>query len=137
MCAQVYRSTQQLEEDKQRSGDSLDLMLKETSHQEDNHLAQWVRNSHQIPPPDSEVPIEEWTPEELAARTPKEVTARDFSEGWSRQHCIILCRSMLFLKLKSLTVSGYKSDQIIVLPNSLQTNISIGKIDYLLLRLIN
>ncbi|XP_031778975.1 uncharacterized protein LOC100680007 isoform X2 [Nasonia vitripennis] len=81
---EVYRSTQQLDEDKlQQSGDSLELMLMKNSsqhHQEDNHLAQWVRNSHQIPPPDHEVPIEEWTPEELAARTPRESSARDFSE---------------------------------------------------------
>lgn len=36
-------------------------------------MAQWVRNSHQIPPPDSEEnPIEEWTAEELAARAPRE-----------------------------------------------------------------
>lgn len=36
-------------------------------------MAQWVRNSHQIPPPDhEEAPIEEWTAEELAARAPKE-----------------------------------------------------------------
>lgn len=77
--SQVYRSTQQLEEEKRRSGDSLELMLKRSSQPEDNHLAQWVRNSHQIPPPDNEVPIEEWTPEELAARTPREATPRDFS----------------------------------------------------------
>lgn len=32
-----------------------------------------MRNSRQIPPPDhEEAPIEEWTPEELAARAPKE-----------------------------------------------------------------
>lgn len=38
-------------------------------------MAQWVRNSHQIPPPDNEeVPIEEWTAEELAARAPKETS---------------------------------------------------------------
>lgn len=38
-------------------------------------MAQWVRNSHQIPPPDhEEVPIEEWTAEQLAARAPRETS---------------------------------------------------------------
>ena len=46
-----------------------------------NHLAQWVRNSHQIPPPDQEIPLEEWTAEELAARTPRENCERTISEN--------------------------------------------------------
>ncbi|XP_015596759.1 uncharacterized protein LOC107268470 isoform X2 [Cephus cinctus] len=73
---QAPRSPQQIEEEeKQHSGESLDTMLKTSTH-EDNHLAQWVQNSHQIPPPDHEVPLEEWTPEELAARAPKENGSR-------------------------------------------------------------
>ncbi|XP_011503429.1 PREDICTED: uncharacterized protein LOC105366627 [Ceratosolen solmsi marchali] len=80
LTAQHCRSTQQLQVDKGRSGESLDSMLERSNQQQDNHLAQWVRNSHQIPPPDHEVPIEEWTPEELAARTPKETAACNVSE---------------------------------------------------------
>ncbi|KAF7997743.1 hypothetical protein HCN44_009141 [Aphidius gifuensis] len=40
--------------------------------QEINHLAQWVRNSQHAPPPDNEQSLEEWTPEELAARAPRD-----------------------------------------------------------------
>lgn len=93
---QIFRSTQQLHqegsEDQMRSGEDIELMMLKDSndhqrqqqpqHEEDNHLARWVRNSHQIPPPDQEIPIEEWTAEELAARTPmREAASRDFSEG--------------------------------------------------------
>ncbi|XP_017886338.1 uncharacterized protein LOC108628736 isoform X2 [Ceratina calcarata] len=64
-------SRKQDEEKESRSAESIDTIIK--SSRENNHLAQWVRNSHQIPPPDhEEVPIEEWTAEELAARAPKE-----------------------------------------------------------------
>ncbi|XP_043276149.1 uncharacterized protein PsGEF [Venturia canescens] len=54
-------------------GECLDSILKNNvnQHSDSNHLAQWVRNSHQIPPPDHEIPLEEWTREELAARAPK------------------------------------------------------------------
>lgn len=53
--------------------DTLESILKSSpSHQENNHLAQWVRNSHRAPPPDHEIALEEWTAEELAARAPRE-----------------------------------------------------------------
>ncbi|XP_058791920.1 uncharacterized protein LOC131664652 [Phymastichus coffea] len=86
--SEVYRSTQQLEDDhhhrQQRANeDSLDQMLRGSSQQGDIiHLAQWVCNSHQIPPPDlHEAIIEEWTAEELAARTPSKASGNDFFEG--------------------------------------------------------
>lgn len=60
---QVARQAEEKE-----SGESLEAILK----RENNHLAQWVRNSHQIPPPDHEGSLEEWTAEELAARAPRE-----------------------------------------------------------------
>ncbi|KAG7197834.1 hypothetical protein KM043_001647 [Ampulex compressa] len=67
----IARESRRAEEDKEsQSGESLEAILKNS--RENNHLAQWVRNSHQIPPPDPEGPLEEWTPEELAARAPKE-----------------------------------------------------------------
>ncbi|XP_076673856.1 protostome-specific GEF isoform X2 [Andrena cerasifolii] len=70
--SQATRESQKPDEEKKsHSVESIDTILKNS--REDNHLAQWVRNSHQIPPPDhEEAPIEEWTPEELAARAPKE-----------------------------------------------------------------
>ncbi|XP_076160107.1 protostome-specific GEF [Ptiloglossa arizonensis] len=70
--SQTTRESQKPDEEKEsRSAESIDTIIKNT--REDNHLAQWVRNSRQIPPPDhEEAPIEEWTPEELAARAPKE-----------------------------------------------------------------
>ncbi|XP_011302252.1 uncharacterized protein PsGEF [Fopius arisanus] len=53
--------------------DTLESILKSSpSNHENNHLAQWVRNSHHAPPPDHEVALEEWTAEELAARAPRE-----------------------------------------------------------------
>lgn len=54
-------------------GECIESILKNNAsqHSDSNHLAQWVRNSHQIPPPDNEIPLEEWTREELAARAPK------------------------------------------------------------------
>ncbi|XP_063972686.1 uncharacterized protein Psgef isoform X2 [Diachasmimorpha longicaudata] len=52
-------------------GDTLESILKSSpSNHENNHLAQWVRNSHHAPPPDHEIALEEWTAEELAARAP-------------------------------------------------------------------
>lgn len=71
---QTTRESQKQDEEKEsRSVDSIDSIVKSSTG--DNHLAQWVRNSHQIPPPDNEeVPIEEWTAEELAARAPKETS---------------------------------------------------------------
>ncbi|XP_034194309.1 protostome-specific GEF [Osmia lignaria lignaria] len=70
--SQTTRESQKPDEEKEsRSTDSIDTIIKNS--RENNHLAQWVRNSHQIPPPDSEEnPIEEWTAEELAARAPRE-----------------------------------------------------------------
>ncbi|XP_033176569.1 uncharacterized protein LOC100749680 isoform X2 [Bombus impatiens] len=72
--SQTTRESQKQDEEKEsRSVDSIDSIVKSSTG--DNHLAQWVRNSHQIPPPDNEeVPIEEWTAEELAARAPKETS---------------------------------------------------------------
>lgn len=65
------RDTRKDEEVKEcRSSESLVDILKDT--RDDNHLAQWVRNSHQIPPSDNEGSLEEWTAEELAARAPGE-----------------------------------------------------------------
>ncbi|XP_014217909.1 uncharacterized protein LOC106646379, partial [Copidosoma floridanum] len=90
---EIYRSTQQLAEEHQhqRSGENSleaerpirDVVDAEGDEDGNHHLAQWVRNSHQIPPPDQEALIEEWTPEELAARTPKESNSstRDLSEA--------------------------------------------------------
>jgi len=60
------------------SGESLETILKNS--RENNHLAQWVRNSHQIPPPDHEGSLEEWTAEELAARAPRESNSRSMSQ---------------------------------------------------------
>ncbi|XP_043477014.1 uncharacterized protein LOC122508012 isoform X4 [Leptopilina heterotoma] len=54
------------DDDKEKFEDSLDII------KDSNHLAQWVQNSHQIPSPDQEVSLEEWTAEELALRTPRE-----------------------------------------------------------------
>ncbi|XP_043254645.1 uncharacterized protein LOC122398629 [Colletes gigas] len=70
--SQTTRESQKQDEEKEsHSAESIDTIIKNS--REDNHLAQWVRNSRQIPPPDhEEAPIEEWTPEELAARAPKE-----------------------------------------------------------------
>ncbi|XP_076228035.1 protostome-specific GEF isoform X1 [Nomia melanderi] len=70
--SQTIRETPKPDEEKEsRSAESIETIIKNS--REDNHLAQWVRNSHQIPPPDhEEAPIEEWTAEELAARAPKE-----------------------------------------------------------------
>ncbi|RLU21919.1 hypothetical protein DMN91_006298 [Ooceraea biroi] len=77
---QITRETQQPDEEEKesQSGESLDTILKHS--RENNHLAQWVRNSHQIPPPDHEGSLEEWTAEELAARTPRESTSRSTSQ---------------------------------------------------------
>ncbi|KYQ58357.1 hypothetical protein ALC60_02777 [Trachymyrmex zeteki] len=66
------------EEKESQSGESLETILKNS--RENNHLAQWVRNSHQIPPPDHEGSFEEWTAEELAARTPRESNSRSTSQ---------------------------------------------------------
>ncbi|XP_043518784.1 uncharacterized protein LOC122533274 isoform X2 [Frieseomelitta varia] len=70
--SQTTRESQKQDEEKgSRSVESIDSIVKSSTG--DNHLAQWVRNSHQIPPPDhEEVPIEEWTAEDLAARVPRE-----------------------------------------------------------------
>lgn len=72
--SQTTRESQKQDEEKDsRSAESIDSIVK--SSRGDNHLAQWVRNSHQIPPPDhEEVPIEEWTAEQLAARAPRETS---------------------------------------------------------------
>ncbi|KAL2738015.1 uncharacterized protein V1478_002101 [Vespula squamosa] len=68
------------EEEKEcHSSESLADILKST--REDNHLAQWVRNSHQIPPSDNEGSLEEWTAEELAARAPGEKNGRSVQEA--------------------------------------------------------
>ncbi|CAL1677028.1 unnamed protein product [Lasius platythorax] len=74
---QIVREPQQRDEEKE-SGESLDTILKNS--RENNHLAQWVRNSHQIPPPDNESSLEEWTAEELAARAPRESNSRSTSQ---------------------------------------------------------
>ncbi|KAL0124761.1 hypothetical protein PUN28_006547 [Cardiocondyla obscurior] len=66
------------EEKESQSGESLETILKNS--RENNHLAQWVRNSHQIPPPDHESSFEEWTAEEMAARTPRESSSRSTSQ---------------------------------------------------------
>ncbi|XP_076232377.1 protostome-specific GEF [Calliopsis andreniformis] len=73
--SQIIRESEKPDEEKEsQSAESIDTIIKNSRG--DNHLAQWVRNSHQIPPPDhEEAPIEEWTPEELAARAPKENTS--------------------------------------------------------------
>ncbi|XP_015431493.1 PREDICTED: uncharacterized protein LOC107187831 [Dufourea novaeangliae] len=77
--SQTIRETLKPDEEKEsHSAESIETIIKNS--REDNHLAQWVRNSRQIPPPDhEEAPIEEWTPEELAARAPKETM--DGSDG--------------------------------------------------------
>lgn len=70
---------QQPDEEKElQSVESLETILKNS--RENNHLAQWVRNSHQIPPPDHEGSLEEWTAEELAARAPRESNSRSTSQ---------------------------------------------------------
>lgn len=56
-------------------GENLETILK-NSRENHHHLAQWVRNSHQLPPLDHESSFEEWTAEELAARTPKGNSSR-------------------------------------------------------------
>ncbi|XP_051159071.1 uncharacterized protein LOC127280218 isoform X2 [Leptopilina boulardi] len=61
-----YHEELQHEDEKEKFEDSLDII------KDSNHLAQWVQNSHQIPSPDQEISLEEWTAEELAARTPRE-----------------------------------------------------------------
>ncbi|XP_018368305.1 PREDICTED: uncharacterized protein LOC108764515 [Trachymyrmex cornetzi] len=78
--SQITREPRQLneEEKESQSGESLETILKNS--RENNHLAQWVRNSHQIPPPDHEGSFEEWTAEELAARTPRESNSRSTSQ---------------------------------------------------------
>ncbi|XP_025602970.2 uncharacterized protein LOC105691992 isoform X2 [Athalia rosae] len=81
---QVQKGTQQMDDDVERSGESLDTILKNSNHNH-NHLAQWVRNSHRIPPPDTEGPLEEWTIEELAARAPKETNSRQNHDGISEE----------------------------------------------------
>lgn len=63
---QYHEEIQQHDDDKEKFEDSLDII------KDSNHLAQWVQNSHQIPSPDQEVSLEEWTAEELALRTPRE-----------------------------------------------------------------
>ncbi|XP_025073110.1 uncharacterized protein LOC105423144 [Pogonomyrmex barbatus] len=78
--SQIAREPQQPDEEEKEShsGESLETILKDS--RENNHLAQWVRNSHQIPPPDHEGSFEEWTAEELAARTPRESNSRSTSQ---------------------------------------------------------
>ncbi|XP_046829022.1 uncharacterized protein LOC124428699 isoform X3 [Vespa crabro] len=74
------RDSHKHEEKKEcHSSESLADILKNT--REDNHLAQWVRNSHQIPPSDNEGSLEEWTAEELAARAPGEKNERSIQEA--------------------------------------------------------
>ncbi|XP_023288697.1 uncharacterized protein LOC105696840 [Orussus abietinus] len=85
---QVSRETRQADEEKANSGESLETILK-NSTPENNHLAQWVRNSHQIPPPDYEGPLEEWTPEELAARAPRENTSRQIQDTLNEESATI------------------------------------------------
>lgn len=76
---QEIKHVQITEEEKEsHSRDSLETIMKNSK--DDNHLAQWVRNSHQIPPPDQEGPLEEWTAEELAARAPKDNPDRNSQE---------------------------------------------------------
>ncbi|XP_014484792.1 PREDICTED: uncharacterized protein LOC106749639 [Dinoponera quadriceps] len=77
---QVVREPRQVDEEEKEShsGESLEAILK--SSRENNHLAQWVRNSHQIPPPDHEGSLEEWTAEELAARAPRESNSRPIQD---------------------------------------------------------
>ncbi|XP_015179195.1 PREDICTED: uncharacterized protein LOC107067842 isoform X2 [Polistes dominula] len=75
----ILRDSHKRKEEKEcRSSESLVDILKNT--REDNHLAQWVRNSHQIPPSDNEGSLEEWTAEELAARAPGENKERPVEE---------------------------------------------------------
>ncbi|XP_044595390.1 uncharacterized protein LOC123272572 isoform X3 [Cotesia glomerata] len=79
----ISRNSREPEEDKlQDDQDNLESIIKpiNDSSQNNIHLAQWVRNSHQIPPPDYEVPPEEWTVEELAARAPKESISSNVNE---------------------------------------------------------
>lgn len=79
---QIARDSRQVPDEEEKgshSGESaLDAILK--SSRENNHLAQWVRNAHQIPPPDHEGSFEEWTAEELAARAPRESNSRTAQE---------------------------------------------------------
>lgn len=95
-----------------QSGESLDAILKNS--RENNHLAQWVRNSHQIPPPDHEGSLEEWTAEELAARSPRESTSRSTSQDTAteevatansdaEQHSTASSASLSTVKSNSLT----------------------------------
>ncbi|XP_046416485.1 uncharacterized protein LOC124177759 isoform X1 [Neodiprion fabricii] len=81
---QVQMGNQKVDEETERSGESLDTILKNSTNNH-NHLAQWVRNSHQIPPPDTEGPLEEWTLEELVARTPKESNSRQSHDVTSEE----------------------------------------------------
>ncbi|XP_067215938.1 uncharacterized protein PsGEF isoform X2 [Linepithema humile] len=75
----IVPEPQQPDEEKESQlGGSLETILKNS--RENNHLAQWVRNSHQIPPPDHEGSLEEWTAEELAARAPRESNSRSTSQ---------------------------------------------------------
>ncbi|XP_043681403.1 uncharacterized protein LOC122635343 isoform X1 [Vespula pensylvanica] len=75
------------EEEKEcHSSESLVDILKNT--REDNHLAQWVRNSHQIPPSDNEGSLEEWTAEELAARAPGEKNERSVQEATTTEEVV-------------------------------------------------
>ncbi|XP_034949072.1 uncharacterized protein PsGEF [Chelonus insularis] len=67
----ISRNSHELE-DKLQETSLESIAKKSSSSNQENHLAQWVRNSHQIPPPDHEISLEEWTAEELAARAPKE-----------------------------------------------------------------
>ncbi|XP_020286362.1 uncharacterized protein LOC109855986 isoform X2 [Pseudomyrmex gracilis] len=87
-CLQTTRESQQPEDEekKSQSGESLDTILKNS--QENNHLAQWVRNSHQIPPPDHEGSLEEWTVEELAARSPRESNSRSTSQDTATEEVV-------------------------------------------------
>uniref|UniRef100_A0ABD2XP54 Uncharacterized protein n=1 Tax=Trichogramma kaykai TaxID=54128 RepID=A0ABD2XP54_9HYME len=57
----------------------LQQQQQQQQRQDDNHLAQWVLDSHQMPP-DHEMPIEEWTAEELRARMPREANRHDFTD---------------------------------------------------------
>ena len=85
LLTQTTRESQKQDEEKgSRSVESIDSIVKSSTG--DNHLAQWVRNSHQIPPPDQEeVPIEEWTAEDLAARVPRETG----NESSRERHAIV------------------------------------------------
>ncbi|KAL2723811.1 hypothetical protein V1477_019043 [Vespula maculifrons] len=83
----ILRDSHKHEEDKEcHSSESLVDILKDT--REDNHLAQWVRNSHQIPPSDNEGSLEEWTAEELAARAPGEKNERSVQEATTTEEVV-------------------------------------------------